>query len=179
MGGTLTLRGQIKFDPEDKTNKHKSQGNWKKIAMVNFYGDVSEYYCWFIKKRFNLILGRPIRKFAHITFINDSHRDMGDNVNKWSEVKNKWNGEFIDITFNLNPDTNGHHWWLAPINESKELLQEIRGELGLNTPYYDFHMTIGNAGISYDENEMGMEKIARDNLAHSKYLASLKRNGFI
>jgi hypothetical protein len=30
MGNTITLTGKIKFEPEDKTTKHKSQSSWKK-----------------------------------------------------------------------------------------------------------------------------------------------------
>lgn len=32
----FTLKGTIIFDPKDKTNKHKNQASWKKIAMVVF-----------------------------------------------------------------------------------------------------------------------------------------------
>ena len=38
-------------------------------------GDVAEYYSWFVSKRYNLILNKPLRG-AHVSFINDSLRDM-------------------------------------------------------------------------------------------------------
>ena len=78
MKDKVTLNGKLGFEPEDKTKKHREQASWKKIAMVYFDGDVSEYYAWFIKKRYNLELVRPIRG-AHISFINDSLRDITQN----------------------------------------------------------------------------------------------------
>jgi len=81
--------------------------------MVFFEGDVAEYYAWFIKKRYNLILNKPLRG-AHISFINDS-----------------------------TPKTNDEHWWLNIPHEEREQLQSIREELGLGRPYFGMHMSIG------------------------------------
>ena len=72
---TLTMKGVIKFDPQNKTKKHDRQGKWKKIAMVFFYGDVCEYYSWFINRRFNLLLNKPLRG-GHISFINDRDKPL-------------------------------------------------------------------------------------------------------
>ena len=65
---TVTMTGTIKFDPKDKTKKHAKQASWKKLAMVIFDGDVTEYYGWLIKRRYNLQLNKPLRG-GHITFI--------------------------------------------------------------------------------------------------------------
>lgn len=62
--------GKIYFQPEDKTRKHKSQSSWKRVAMILCFDDLTEYYAWFVKKRFNISLNKPLRG-THITFIND------------------------------------------------------------------------------------------------------------
>jgi hypothetical protein len=139
--------------------------------MVFINGDVSEYYSWFLNKRFNLILNKPLRG-AHISFINDSNRDLMangrkiDDVNKsWEAIKNKWDGVEIPIMLDLNPRTDGKFWWLNVHYEYRDKLQSIRNELGLGKPYYGFHMSLGYAN----------EK----NILHSKYIHSLLKNKFI
>jgi hypothetical protein len=62
------IKGKIVFDPSDITSKHRSQGEWKKVAYVEFEGDIKKYYRWFLKKRYSLILGESIRK-ADITLL--------------------------------------------------------------------------------------------------------------
>ena len=57
----IRLTGKIGFDPQDYTKKHQSQASWKKIAMVFFDGDIPEYYGWFIERRYNLVLNKPLR----------------------------------------------------------------------------------------------------------------------
>ena len=75
LKNTITYRGKILFDPLDKTTKHKKQSTWKKVAIISFEGEIVEYYAWFLFKRYGLKLNKPIRK-SHITFINDSLRDL-------------------------------------------------------------------------------------------------------
>ena len=172
MQGRITLSGTIGFEPEDRTKKHSNQSSWKKIAMVFFDGDVAEYYAWFIKKRYNLTLNKPLRG-AHISFINDSMKDLSQNgvlseeeiETKWEEVKKKWDGKKIDIVLDLDPRTNSEHWWLNIPHEEREQLQSIRDELGLGRPYFGMHMSIGYAN----------EK----NIHHSSYIHDLIKKGFI
>ena len=122
MKEKITLTGRIGFNPEDKTNKHLFQSSWKKIAMVFIEGDVCEYYGWFLKKRFNLKLHKPIRG-AHVTFINDRASDMNDD---WELVKQKWYGKEIEIVIELTPKTDSsepksdYHWWFNIPNEHKD-----------------------------------------------------------
>ena len=71
MNNKVVLVGKIEFEPENITKKHNTQSPWKRIAMVTIDGDVTEYYSWFIEKRYNLKLNKPLRR-AHISFINDS-----------------------------------------------------------------------------------------------------------
>jgi hypothetical protein len=172
MENKLTLMGKIVFEPENKTKKHNAQASWKHIAMVFFNGDVTEYYAWFIQKRFNLILNKPLRG-AHISFINDSFRDMSLNGKRnmeevkqiWNSVKNKWNGKQIPVMLNLEPRTDDKHWWLNVDHEYRDKIHGIRAELGLPKPFFGLHMSIGYAN----------EK----NIDHSKYIHELIKTGLI
>jgi len=178
MERTIKIKGRVVFDPPDKTNKHKNQGKWKKVACLMISGDVCEYYKWFILKRFNLPLVRPLRR-AHITFINDRGSDMGDKAKDWAKIKKKWDGKYIEVELHLEPRSDDVNWWLALTEESRKPLHDIRSELGLGRPYWGLHMTLGYANISYDEAELGKEKIARDNITHSKYINGLTKKGLI
>lgn len=168
----LVLIGKIIFEPENVTKKHNVQASWKHIAMVMLDGDITEYYAWFVKKRFNLILNKPLRG-AHISFINDSFRDMSLNGKRntedvtaiWKSVKIKWDGVRIPIMLDLNIKTDDKHWWLNVHQEYRDKLQEIRNELGLGKPFFGLHMSIGYA------NER--------NLEHSRYIHNLIKSGLI
>ena len=172
MNNRITLTGKINFEPEDKTKKHVNQASWKKIAMVLIDGDITEYYAWFIQKRYRLMLNKPLRG-GHISFINDSMRDLTQNgniseteaLNTWEEVKKKWNGKKIDIVLDLEPKTDDRTWWLNIPHEEREGLQAIRSELGLGRPYFGMHMSIGYAN----------EK----NIEHSVYIHESIKKGFI
>ena len=172
MKDRITLTGKIGFEPEDRTNKHKAQSSWKKMAMIFIDGDVTEYYAWFIQKRYNLVLNKPLRG-AHISFINDSMRDLSLNGTRsneeievvWEAVKKKWDGQKIEIVLDLNPKTDDRSWWLNIPNEERDNIQAIRDELGLGRPYFGMHMSIGYAN----------EK----NIEHSTYIHELIKKGFI
>ena len=179
---TVKLTGKIVFDPEDKTNKHAKQASWKKVAMVLIGGDVCEYYAWFLKKRYNLKLHKPLRS-AHVTFINDKASDMN---NQWEIVKEKWGGKEIEIIIDLQPKTDSsepnsdYHWWFNIAHEHRNELQSIRGELGLGKPYFGLHMTIGRAvDFTGDDFEPGVMKAKEMCIEHSIYLHKLYKKGFI
>ena len=179
---TVELIGNIIFDPEDKTNKHIKQASWKKIAMVQIGADVCEYYAWFLKKRYNLLLHKPLRG-AHVTFINDRASDMND---KWDVVKKKWDGKPIKITIDLTPRTDSdepnsdYHWWFSIPNENRFELQSIREELGLGKPFFALHMTIGRAvDFTTDDYEPGAMKAKSMCVEHSKYIHRLYKDGFL
>jgi hypothetical protein len=173
MGETITLTGKVGFEPEDRTKKHKNQASWKKVAMIFFDGDICEYYSWFLYKKYNIVLNKPLRG-AHVSFINDSMRDLTQNGEKtevqalltWESVKKKWHGKKIDVVLDLNVRTNAEHWWLNIPHEEREVIQGIRNELGLPKPYFGLHMSIGTArhGIHQE---------------HSKYIHELIKLGYI
>lgn len=168
----VKITGKIKFDPKDKTKKHESQNSWKKMAMVMIGGDESDYYSWFIKKRYSLILNPPIRR-SHISFINDSNKELTQNGNLsleeanelWGRVKKKWDGVKIEIELRVDPRTDGRTWWLGLTDDSKTKLQSIRDELGLGKPYFGFHMSIGYANDK--------------SIVHSEYIYDTIKRGTI
>lgn len=181
MRTTFKIKGKIVFDPPDITSKHRKQAEWKKVAIVEFKGDVKKYYRWFVKKRYNLILGEPIRQ-AHVTFINDSHRDMGDNFNKWDQVKNKWGGKNIEIELSVDVRSDGVNWWLVVPEASRSELQSIRSEVGLDRPYFGLHMTFGVARNAKDIDlnpQPNNERVVRLNEDHSRYIVGLLSKGLI
>lgn len=156
----IKLTGTLIFDPEDKTKKHVSQSSWKKVAMIQFESSaqtngICSYYSWFIEKRYNLKLNKPLRG-AHVTVINDRQSEMNG---KWSEVKSLHHGKKVTVTIDLDARTDAKHWWLRVPNELNPDLQGIRNLLGLGAPFYAFHLTLG----------MANEK----NIEHSKYIHGL------
>lgn len=168
---TVSYVGKIQFEPENKTKKHLAQATWKKVAMVLFDGELAEYYSWFLKKRFNLELNKPLRG-AHITFINDSIDDLNNRVGSieekealWEKLKQKWDGKEVAVTLNLRPFSDSNHWWLIVDHKHREELHAIRSEIGLGRPYFGLHMTIGS--------------VNEKNLAHSQYINSLNDKGLI
>jgi hypothetical protein len=190
MKNEITYRGTIIFDPKDKTAKHKAQSSWKKIAMVEFDGDMCDYYAWFIKKRYGIILNTPIRK-AHISFINDSVRDLNGgffNPNDcgtekerhamWEELKKKYHNTEIEVTISTEFGSKGEHIWLKIPYEHRTQLHNIRSEIGLPLPNLGknsdgtlkplgLHLTIGyavNGRVDVDEFEDGVMKAGRMNL---------------
>ena len=179
MKRTFKIKGRIVFDPPNITGKHKKQGEWKKVALLEFSGDIKKYYRWFIKKRYNLILGEPIRQ-AHITFINDRHSDMTND--NWGTIKKKWNGKSIEITLSTDVRGDGINWWLVVPEESRKGLHDIRAELGLSRPYFGLHMTIGVARDAPDKEDNPIannQKIVRGNEVHSRYIHGLLVKGLI
>lgn len=156
MENVIKLSGKILFDPKDLTSKHHRQSSWKRVAIILLEPQlkweekgITDYYAWFIERRFNLPLKKPIRG-AHVTIVNDRGSEIkGD----WEKVKKKWNGKSVDIYLNVDPfvgiknrGDNTLDWWLTVPNEHREELYSIRKELGLKEkPYFGLHMTIGRA----------------------------------
>jgi hypothetical protein len=174
MKDKLILTGKIGFDPANKGKKHNEQSSWKKVAMVFLPEDIFGYYSWFLNKRYSLIL-KKAEKPPHISFINDSIKDLSLNGSRtskeideiWNDVKNKWDKKEIEVTIDLNPRTDDKYWWFNVPHEEREVLQGIRNELGLGKPYWGMHMTIGDA----DSTPITLE--------HSKYIHRLIKSGII
>jgi len=149
----ITYQGKFLFDPKDKTKKHNNQSSWKKTAMVIFDGDITEYYAYFLEKKYGIKLNKPLRG-AHISFINDSINDIKnglslindeDVLKRWNHVKKMWDGKKINIVLDLDMRSDSKHWWLPVEKSNRNFLHAIRYQLGLNEPFWGLHMSIGYA----------------------------------
>ena len=169
----IKLKGKILFNPDDKTRKHVSQSSWKKMALVMFEGDVAEYYAWFIEKRYNLKLNKPLRG-AHISFINDSMNDLAKGLNttdekfineQWDKLAKKWDGKEIEVCLDPDVRMNDKHVWLRVLPQTVDFLNSIRNEVKLGPPFYNYHMSIGYANSK--------------NIEHLKYIHRLINKGLI
>lgn len=135
----MEIKAKILFDPVDRTNKHKKQSSWKNVVICEIDGDIDKYYAWFLEKRFNLVLNRPLRR-AHITIVNDRKSEM--DLDMYEKMKEHFNGK--EITFTYEPDeirSNGKHWWLKVYSEESKAIRKFMG-LSEN-PYQPLHLTIG------------------------------------
>lgn len=133
----VKVKGIIEFSPEDVTRKHKSQSSWKRVAMIRTDCELDRYYAWFLKKRFNLELNRTLRG-PHISFISDKlDKDIFD------QASSVFNGKQIDFYLDIEPRSNGSHWWLRVYCPEAESIREV---VGLNRePYFSFHLTLGHS----------------------------------
>lgn len=166
----IKIKGIIEFAPEDKTNKHKSQSSWKRVAMIRTNCDLDRYYSWFLKKRFNLELNKNLRG-THITFINDRM-----NVDTFEQAKKIFDGKEITFYYEIEPRTSGEHWWLRVHCPEAENIREV---MGLSKePFYPFHLTLGHAVTKYPESaqsENSVMMIKKDYLEHSKYILEFSK----
>lgn len=155
----IEFKTKIVFDPPNVTKKHEAQSSWKKVVLCETNCDMHIYYAWFLMKRFNLILNRPLRK-PHVTIVNDKITDY----ELYKQAKNMFNGK--ELTFKFDPEeirTNGEHWWIKIYSEDVE---NIRAVMGLRPkPYFNLHLTIGHANEKYiDHSKYILNQILRFNL---------------
>jgi hypothetical protein len=146
----LEIVTKLHFDLKNLTTKQEKQSSWKVIAICLVDGDIDKYYSWFLFKRFNLELNRPIRK-AHITVINDRLEDR----EKYNQAKQVFEGK--EIKFQFDPAdirSSGKHWWINVQNTDVEAIREFAGLS--RKPNFKLHLTLGYAN----------EK----NIAHSQYI---------
>ena len=138
----LELIGKIEFDPVNVTKKHNKQASWKKTAMIKFDCDIWEYYSWFLKKRFNLYLNKPLRG-THLTIINDKFDPETEYL--YDQGRQLFHGKEIRIQYDptlIRANDKGH-WW---INADSDDARNIRSVIGLDpNPYFGFHITVGLA----------------------------------
>lgn len=171
MEDKIVLVGTFRFDAENLTKKHVKQSEWKRFAMLEFDGDICKYYAWFINKRFNIKLNSPIRK-AHVTFVNDSNNDLGlssgktiEQIDKrWQEVKEKYDGKQQHIMLDLKARISDKHWWFRLYKGYNQILSEIRSELGLGKPYFDYHLTLGFPYKKYEEHNKYIHELIKTKL---------------
>lgn len=139
--------------------------------MVDIEDDSASLYAWFLKRRYNIEVNPPQRG-AHVTFINDSLRDLSQKgklsqteINEnWERVKKKWDGKTIKIVHLLDPRTDDNHWWLNIPHEERDELHAIRAELGLGRPFWGLHMTIGIIHPHFLEHSAYIHKTLTDDV---------------
>jgi len=137
------VKGKIKFSPADKTNKHISESTWKRVAMIQTYCDLDQYYAWFLKKRFNIELNKNLRG-THVTFISDK---LDESI--FEEAAKIFDGKEIEFYIDNEPQTSGRYWWLRVYCPDAEIIRE---SMGLSRhPYFGLHLTLGHAVIKYPE----------------------------
>jgi hypothetical protein len=132
------MKGILVFDPINVTEKHNAQSAWKKVAIVKFDCDTYSYYSWFLQKRFNLFLNKPLRG-THLTFINDI---VDDDI--YLKAKEMFDGKEVTVKYDptIVRSNKSGHWWLKA--ESLDCAN-IRSVMGLGDPYFGYHITIGLA----------------------------------
>jgi hypothetical protein len=145
----IKVTGILEFAPENKTRKHDSQASWKRVAMIIVPDELTSYYAWFVKKRYNLELNKPLRG-THLTIINDSEREAP----MFEEARKLYDGKEVSFYIDPSTRTNGEHWWLRAYCPEGEAIREACGLR--RESYFPFHMTIGYAN----------EKV----LSHSRYI---------
>ena len=150
MKNWLETSGTIVFDVENKTAKHKKQASWKKHVIVMMNDNLSDYYGWFIKQRYNVVLNKPLRG-PHYTIVND----RGSDLSNWDKVKSKYNNTRIKVYYNIDMRSNSEHWWLKAYSPEGD---QIRKELNLGSPFYAPHITIG---LVNNKNQMASDYALR------------------
>lgn len=136
----IEIKGILEFDPINVTKKHLKQSSWKRTAIVKFNDDIPEYYSWFLQKRFDLRLNKPLRG-SHLTIIND--RFESDEL--YRQARELFNGKEIIVKYDpilIRSNKNGHWWIKADSDDARN----IRLAIGLDpNPYFGYHITIGLA----------------------------------
>jgi hypothetical protein len=150
--------GIIKFDPENKTKKHEKQSSWKSVVMIQLDCETDRYYSWFVQRRYNLKLNKPIRG-SHVTIVSDIVEDK----DLFERIKNEYDGKPMEFVYDPDARTNGEHWWLkVTCEEGKNFREKLRLP---RDPYWGFHLTLGYAN----------EKM----IDHSFYIWDLIKKGLI
>lgn len=156
----FTTKGKILFDPINITKKHKNQSEWKKTAIIEINDNLTEYYSWFIFKRYNITLNKPLRG-SHITFINETVSDT-----TFIEGKKLFDNKVIEIIYDptyIKTNEKGH-WWLKAYSKD---VDAIRNSLGLNkNPYFGLHITIGNATHLNLKQSLYVKSLLDNNLSY-------------
>lgn len=144
----IKLKGILNFTPINRTRKHDRQASWKRVALIETGCELDKYYSWFLCKRFNLILNKNLRG-SHVTFINDKV-----DFKLFDKVAAMFEGKEVTFYLELEPRSNGEHWWLRAYCPEAESIREI---MGLSRePYFGLHFTLGHVNEKY--------------IDHSKYI---------
>jgi hypothetical protein len=134
--GRAKCNGFLIFDPKRPgIKKTKRDVNTWVIAKVD--NSITDYYCWWLERVYGIKLSRPAWG-THVTIVND--KDRVTDLDRFNEVKEKFNSKFCQIQFDVNIKKVWQFWSLDVY--SNGMFKEIRRSLGLN-PDFPFHITIG------------------------------------
>ena len=135
-------QGIIVFDPVPLTGSVDKmfKPGW---MLLSVRCDIDKYYRWFLRKRYGIELMMPAWG-PHISVIRgEGINGEGNNLDKelWQSFKDKYNGQKVDFFHEVEPRTNGKHWWLRV---ECEYLKNIRHEMGLDKEgKFNLHLTLG------------------------------------
>jgi len=131
---TIDSYGKLIFDPLPKMGKVEKlfKPFW---AIISIDDDVDRYYRWFLEKKKGLILQSPAWG-PHITIFDGEEID----IEKWNEIKLKYNNKTIYFKHEIFIKSNGKHWWLKVYSEE---IDKIRAEAGLRPLKWSYHITLG------------------------------------
>jgi len=126
--------GKYAFDPLALTKSADLFKPWWVIIQLS--DDTSDYYRWFVEKRYGLKLQRPAWG-SHISVI----RGEETTQEKWNSYKKEYDGKPVKFTHQSELRSNGKHWWIRIISEEAKDLRENMGypRDGL----WGLHLTIG------------------------------------
>lgn len=130
----LEITGSYVFDPLALIN---SADLFKPFwVIIRLDDDTSDYYSWFIEKRYGIKVQRPAWG-SHISII----RGEQTSIEYWESFKKEYNNKPVKLIHNSELRSNGKHWW---IRVSSEEAKDLREKMGYSRdPQFPFHLTIG------------------------------------
>lgn len=125
--------GRVIYDPPRPGMRKVRPGSFL-IAEVD--NSIAEYYRWWVKKRFGLILQNTAWK-PHITVLDGRQRLSQEQMKLWK----KYQGQIITFEYSVDIEQQWKFWCL-PVKSIA--LDNIREEFGLESRKpFPFHITIG------------------------------------
>jgi hypothetical protein len=151
--------GYLKFDPIPiKDPSGKMFKEWWLIVQIP--GELGDYYRFLLEKEHGLYtwnsyqsnlytqeklhLGLKIQRpawGAHISVIRGETPLTEDPYQTWSTFKDQYDGQEIMFDYELQPKTNGRHWWLKIFAPE---LNTLRSAMGYPAHgLFGLHLTLG------------------------------------
>lgn len=146
----MEINGTIIFDPTALNNSEKLFKRWWMIIKLDDGNELAEYYSWWIKKMYGIIMQKPAFG-PHISCI------RGEPTSEiiWKEYKEKYNKTNVKFEYTT-ISTNGKHWWLKV---ECDLIKNIRQQMGYTRDgMFGLHLTIGSPIPKYLEQSSYIEK---------------------
>lgn len=145
--GNVIVKGKLRFDVKDITNKHKHQRSSRDIStsMVMLDFDYQGFYKSLLNLRFNkdnvgsLNLMSSLRG-SHVTFIKEPIK----NRKFFRQAKNFFEGQEIELEldFFTGLQFSEKHCWFRVHENTRSHLYKIRKSCGLKE-WFNLHMTVG------------------------------------